>query len=238
MKLPEGATRTFKQSLAGSVRMVWNEVIKDFLSTDAEWIFSTHHDVQFVPETLMRLLSWDKTIINALVFMRQNPVIPQVWKSYDPNNEGLYVMRVNDTREWFYRHPEYIRFGPFVMDERPDNALVPVGFTATACTLIHRKVFEDIEKMNKHQFWFVCDNELTGGGEDRRFYEYARAAGHTGYIDRSCIAGHIAGDICTSSADFIGWDSVSSFIETGEPEPKNKTQFLINLENVIKSKHG
>lgn len=220
MQLPEGAKRTFKQSLAGSVRIVWNEVVREFLATDAEWMFSTHHDVSYVPETLTRLLSWDKPLVSALVFMRHSPVVPQIWKSYNPDDATNYVMRLNDTRRWFYDHKDYIRFGPFVMDPRPDDALTEVGFTATACTLIHRTVFEDIRAKIPNQndgYWFVCDNELTGGGEDRRFYEYARAAGYTGYIDRSCIAGHIAGDIPTSSADFIMWDSVSSFTDTGEP---------------------
>ena len=66
--------------------------------------------------------------------------------------------------------------------------------------------------------WFACDNETSGGGEDRRFYEYARQAGYEAFVDRSCIAGHVAGDIPTSSADFIAWDSVSDFHNTGEPE--------------------
>ena len=220
MELPAGARKTFKQSLAGSVRYVWNDTVREFLATDAEWIFSTHHDVSYVPETLLRLLSWGKPLVNALVFMRHNPALPQIWQTYDGQPDDHYAMRINDTREWFYRHKEYIRAGAFVMNPRPDDALVPVGFTATACTLIHRSVFVDIrDKLLKQDNceWFLCDNELSGGGEDRRFYEYARAVGHEGYVDRSCVAGHIAGDIPTSSLDFIAWDSVSDFHNTGEP---------------------
>jgi hypothetical protein len=218
MQLPEGARKTFKQSLAGSVRVVWNEVVREFLATDAEWMFSTHHDVSYDPATLTRLLSWGQPLVSALVFMRHNPVVPQIWQKYEDN--GAYAMRINDTRKWFYDHKEYIRFGPFVMDPRPDDALVPVTFTATACTLIHRTVFEDIRARIPYQndgYWFVCDNEVSGGGEDRRFYEYAAQVGYTPYVDRSCAAGHIAGDIPTSSADFIYWDSVSRFENTGEP---------------------
>ncbi len=219
MELPAGATRTFKQSLAGSVRHFWNETVREFLATDAEWIFSTHHDVSYEPETLIRLLSWDKPLVSALVFMRHNPALPQIWKTYD-DAEDHYAMRIDDTREWFYRNKDYIRAGAFVMDPRPSDALVPVGFTSTACTLIHRSVFEDIRAKLPEQeegLWFVCDNELAGGGEDRRFYEYARLVGYEGYVDRSCVAGHIAGDIPTSSLDFIAWDSVSDFQNTGEP---------------------
>jgi len=216
--------------MAGSVRYVWNEVIRDFLKTDAEWIFSTHHDVAFVPETLNRLLSWDKPFVSALIFMRHNPVVPHIWKAYDDEG-GKYAMRINDTRAWFYSHKEWIKFGPFVMEPRPDDALEPVIFSSTACTLIHRTVFEDIRAKLPNQndgYWFVCDNEVSGGGEDRRFHEYALQAGYQGYIDRSCIAGHIAGDIPTSSADFIAWDSVSDFRDTGEPKAHAdiKKQFL------------
>lgn len=235
-KLPDGAKRTFKQSLPGSVRVVWNEVIRDFLKTDAEWIFSTHHDVSYAPETLTRLLSWDKPLVSALVFMRHNPVVPQIWKTYDDVEEH-YVMRVNDTRQWFYGHREYIKFGPFVMDPCPEDALVSVGFTATACTLIHRTVFEDIRAKlpNQHDgYWFVVDNEVGGGGEDRRFYEYARQVGYEAFVDRSCVAGHIAGDIPTSSADFIAWDSISEFRDTGEPKAGKaaRDQFQLSVDKI------
>lgn len=242
LALPEGARRTFSPSPAGSVRIVWNEEVRKFLATDAEWMFSTHHDVAFVPETLNRLLSWDKPLISALVFMRHNPVIPHVWQAYGPNPSD-YALRILDTREWFYRHKDYIKFGPFVMDPRPEDALVEVGFTSTACTLIHRQVFLDIREKIPYQndgYWFVCDNELSGGGEDRRFHEYARASGYTPYVDRSCIAGHIAGDIATSSADFIAWDSVSEFMDTNEPKAHKaiKEQFLIDVNKIVASREA
>lgn len=216
MELPAGVTKTFKPTPPGSVRAVWNSAVREFLDSKSDWLFSTHHDIAYVPETLTRLLSWEKPLVSALVFMRQNPVVPQIWKNYD-GIENHYVLRLSDTRKWFYTHKEWIRFGPFVMDPRPDDALVDAGFCATACTLIHRSVLEDIRNNIGVDEWFVCDNELSGGGEDRRFYEYARAAGYPCWVDRSCIVGHIAGDIPTSSADFIAWDSVSTFVNTGEP---------------------
>ena len=215
LKLPKGATKTFKPSLPGSVKYFWNQAIREALELNSEWIFSTHLDVHFVPETLLRLLSWKEPLISALVFMRHNPVVPHIWKKYD-NESNHYAMRVNDTREWFFKNKDYIRFGPFVMDPRPKDALVSVDFTSTACTLIHRSVFEDMKKLVGEE-WFVCDDELAGGGEDRRFYEFAKLAGYDPKVDRSCIAGHVAGDIATSSADFIAWDSISTYQGTGEP---------------------
>lgn len=214
LEIPEGATRKFKRTPPGDVKEIWNGFVSEFLKSDSEWVFSTHHDVNYVPGTLKRLLSWDKPLISALIFMRQSPVLPHIWKSYD-GVDGHYVMRIKDTRQWFYTHKEWIQFGPFLMDPRPDDALVDAGFTSTSCTLIHRSVFEKIRENIGRDEWFECDP--AGGGEDRRFYEYAREAGFPCWIDRSCIVGHVVGDVCTSAADFIAWDSVSTFQNTGEP---------------------
>ena len=208
LEIPEGASKKFIRSLPGAIKWHWNRVCKDFLDTDADWLFSTHHDVVFDTGTLMRLLSWDKPLISALLFMRNSPVIPHIWSSEDKSLNG-YVQKINATREWFQKHIDAVRFTPFVMEERPDDALVSIGFTSTACTLIHRSVLEGMRELIGDD-WFLTDQE-DGGGEDRRFFEYARAAGFESYVDRSCIAGHIVGDIATSSADFIAWDSVSIF---------------------------
>lgn len=218
LELPDGAGKTFVQSLAGSVKHVWNKVVREFLESKSDWLFSTHHDVTFDPQTLKRLLSWDKPLVSALIFMRHSPTVPHVWKQYD-NFEEYYAHRITDTREWFYRHPDYIRFGPFVMDPKPEDALFKISFTSTACTIIHRSVFEKMREF-VHDEWFVCDSEISGGGEDRRFFQYATLAGIDGYVDRSCIAGHIAGDIATGAADFIAWDSVSTWRNTGERDAK------------------
>ena len=126
-------------------------------------------------------------------------------------------MRINDTRAWFYAHPEYIRFGAFVMEPRPDDALAPIDFTSTSCTLIHRSVLETMRPI-VNDVWFQWDDEWNGGGEDRRFFQYAKQAGFDAWVDRSCVAGHITGDMPTSSMDFIAWDSATIYKDTGEPE--------------------
>ena len=178
-----------------------------------------HNDVVVAPETLTRLLSWNKPLVSALVFMRTNPIVPHIWKTYANDTSGRMVMRINDTRDWFYNHKEYIRSGAFVMEPRPDDALAPIDFTSTSCTLIHRSVLEAMQKIIG-DLWFVMDDDLAGGGEDRRFFTVAKEAGFDAFVDRSCVAGHLVGDIPTSSFDFIAWDSVSTFTDTGEPEPQ------------------
>lgn len=215
MRIPEGATKEFYRSGPNNPRFTWNKAVLDFLNTGNDWLFSTHNDVKFHPDTLLRLLSWNKPLVSGLIFMRQSPVLPHVWKAYD-DPARHYTMRINDTREWFMDHKEYIKFDAFVMEPRPDDALVQVDFTSTSCTLVHRSVLEDMRVLVEEK-WFVCDDDVNGGGEDRRFFQYAKAAGYTGYVDRSCVCGHLIGDIPTSSADFIMWDSVSDWRDTGEP---------------------
>jgi len=127
------------------------------------------------------------------------------------------VQRINDTRDYFYARPEWIKFGPFVIEPRPDDALVEIDFTSTSFTLIHRDV---LEKMRPYvaDVWFEMDDEIKGGGEDRRFFQNAKMAGFPAFVDRSCVVGHLTGDIPTSVADFIAWDSASVFNDTGQKD--------------------
>lgn len=218
MKLPEGAEREFFRSRPNNAKYSWNDAVIRALDSGADWLFSTHSDVVYTPDTLLRLLSWDEPLISALIFMRQSPVVPHIWKKYDDDPSGRMVQRINDTRDWFLGHKEWIRFGPFVMDPKPLDAIVPVCFTSTSCTLIHRKVLEDMRPL-VNDIWFQWDDDLRGGGEDRRFFEFAKQAGYTPQVDRSCVVGHIPEDVATSAADFMAWDAVSTFNNTGEQIP-------------------
>ena len=213
--LPEGAARSIVKSGANNVKYSWNKVVQDFLASKSDWLWSTHNDVVYVPDTLNRLLSWDKPLISALVFMRNGPPLPHIWNKPSDQPEE-YQERIKNTVDWFYAHQDYIRFGPFVMEPKPEDALKLSYFTSTSCTLIHRSVLEAMRPIVKDE-WFLWDNDYTGGGEDRRFFENARLAGFDNYVDRSCVCGHLAGDIPTSAADFIAW---SDIIEFQLPQPK------------------
>ena len=211
LEYPEGERPKFLKSGPNHIRYSWNKAIRDILATDSEWVFSCHNDVVFQPGTLNRLLSWKQPIVSALIFMRQAPIVPHVWQKYEQG--GNYAYRIMDTRNWLMDHPEAsTHLGPYIIDPKPDDALAEVGFTSTSCVVIHRSVFEKLSDP-----WFEWDDDYTGGGEDRRFFENAKAAGFTGYVDRSCIAGHLVGDIPTTAADFLVWGQASDFVGSGEP---------------------
>ncbi len=216
MEAPADTKLRLYRGGANNPKYSWNQAIRDFLKTDDEWILSVHNDVVVDPGTLMRLLSWNKPLVSALIFMRVGPPLPHIWKSY-ADEGGRMVQRINDTREWFYEHSDYIRIGPFVMEPRPDDALVSIDFTSTSCTLIHRSVLVDMQPL-VNDVWFLCDDDINGGGEDRRFFQFAKQAGYDAFVDRSCVVGHLARNVPTSSMDFIAWDSASTFMNTGEPE--------------------
>lgn len=233
MSVPENVSQMyFRRSVPGNVLVIWNEVVKEFLESDSDWLWSVHDDVVFHVDTLPRLMSWGKPLISALVFHRSSPVLPHLWKQYEPG--GPYAMQLKGTKDWFMQHLSEIRFSQHIMEPRPEDALVEVGFTSTSCTLIHRKVLEAMREEMQDK-WFQMDSETAGGGEDRNFFEHALKAGFPAYVDRSCIAGHIIGNVVTGAADFMMWDSMSTFTNTGEE--KNESQILIPTiaENLIKS---
>ena len=196
----------------------WNKVIVDFLARGDDWLFITAQDVIFCKEALMRLMSWDKKIISALVFMRNPPNIPHIWKAYSDGGANIFVNRINDTRQWLMNHANWMAvFGSFAMEPKPDDALVPVDFTSTSCTLIHRSVLEALEPP-----YFLMDSD-EGGGEDRRLFQNALAKGFQPYVDRSCIVGHLMGDVPASAPDFITWTEVSVLKNTGQKEETQDT---------------
>lgn len=189
--------------------------MKDFLKSGDEWLLSWHSDVIGHPQTLMRLLSWNKPIVSALVFMRGSPAFPHIWAQRDGDTRKC-SHQIRETRKWFLDHPEYVTSEPFVMEPRPDDALIDLdgGFTSTSCMLIHRSVLEAMRPIVKN-VWFKRHSDLSGG-EDWWFCTKAREAGFETYVDRSCCIGHMIGDTPATALDFMVWDYVSDVFGTGE----------------------
>lgn len=202
--------------VANNIKYSWNDTLKKFLDTDSDYILSMHNDVVAAPKTLMRLLSWDKPLVSALIFMREDPVAPHIWRKR--SNTDKYNLRIQDTFRWLMEH-KAINFGPFVMEPRPDDALAEIDFTSTSCTLIHRSVLEKMRE-RVQDMWFKWDDDLLGRGEDRNFFSNASEVGFQAYVDRSCIVGHLVGDIPMSSADFVAWCSATSFMDDNKVYPQ------------------
>lgn len=207
-KVPEGYSLNFKLTPPGDTMRTWNDLTRGFLESGAEWLWSVHDDVVYHPLTLERLLSWNEPTIGALIFTKQNPALPHIWKIHNERHAQM----ADETRDWFMERKDNILPGPQVIHPRPEDALTPVSFTSTSCCLIHRKVLEDTAKYGD---WWEQDTLYEAGGEDRRFFTRVRQEGYTPYVDRSCIVGHL-GVHPTGVMDFILWQNHPLFTQTCE----------------------
>lgn len=214
LKTPDRAPWTFRRVFGKQgIDAAWNVIIAWFLNTDNEWMLHLDSDAVVHSDTLLRLMSWHEPLVSALAFRRRAPITPVVYScemgeaiQVDGSMAMEYLIEVDEIKEWFIAHPEMLLINrPVVLEPRPDDALLKVERTGSHCLLVHRNVYEAIEPP-----WFK--NILTTGeGSDFDFHAKAQAAGFTTWVDRSVIAGHLAGDWCFGSLDFLAWDAICNW---------------------------
>lgn len=189
----------------GTVLQRSRNVLADrFLKSEAEWSLWADSDMalpfrdpgyfydrlganpkQIPPQFLdvnaaERLGSSGKTLIGAVYHQRKD------------NGEARMVIQP-------HLHPasdgdkELVRS---LMVEGPRNQIVPVGYVATGCAMIHRSVYLDImaahpERMGKDGIYDFFGHDVGSGGEDIAFCGLAREAGHQAYLDLGLWCGHI-----------------------------------------------
>jgi hypothetical protein len=199
---PEG-DHSFIHTGPNNIRYSWNQAVRDVLATGSDYLWSCHNDVTMQPGTLKRLLSWDKPLVGATLFMKQGPALPHIWDGYIDGQLDLRF-RIKEMVDWYKAHKDAVVTGAHIIEPRPDDALYgPISFTSTSCLLIHRSVLEAMQDP-----WFEWDDDYIGGGEDRRFFENARSAGFPGFVDRSCVVGH--GEANVGAQEFMIWAAVTS----------------------------
>ncbi len=182
-----------------------NLLVEQFLAEpDNEWMFSVEDDMIYLPGTLMRLLSWNKPVVSALYFKREQPHVPHVYRG--DCGEGKYRIQIDETLGWLDTHKEMIRAGYALLETRPDDALVPVDFTGVGCVVIHRSVFESAPAP-----WFALPD--IGNTSDKFFYQKAISHGFTPYVDLSVICGHLARDVQVGAMDFVAYSKIVKFEE-------------------------
>ena len=204
-QVPEGYGLVFERTNADAdgIDGAWNRLVEKFLNSNGEFLFSCHNDITYLPDTLTRLMSWGKPLVSALHSHRHPPFGPYVYRGEVKDKPHHYVIQFDETRQWLMDHPKLFTLGAALLDPAPEDALTPVDFTATGCCLIHRKVLEAM-----HPPWFHY--EYPKGGEDRRFFEAAKAAGFQAYVDRSVVAGH--GDPPVAAVHWLAMDKISHYV--------------------------
>lgn len=204
-RIPDGGGFTFlHENTYPALDAARNKLVRDFLARDGEWLLMVDSDIVYLPDTLIRLVSWGLPLVSALVFHRPVPHLPMIYRGAVEGEERARWIKVDETHQWIVAHPKLWTIGPAILDPRPDDAVVPVDFTGMGCVLVHRSVIAAFGPP-----WFRLNENLQC--EDRFFYEQASKAGFATYVDRSCTVSHIPGDNPISALDFEAWYAISKF---------------------------
>jgi predicted peroxiredoxin len=170
-----------------------NLLVRQFLGTDADWMWFLDQDAAWKPGTLDRLMSWDRPIVSALEMMRMPDICyPMALKG---ESEQGYAVLAPEVYQFIGRYLDYESNQPQMLREPPDDSLLHVGFTGCHCLLIRRDVLEQMDEP-----WFQGYNP---GGEDQYFCEKAAEMGVDTYVDMSVLVGHAATDRIIGAFDFM-----------------------------------
>jgi GT2 family glycosyltransferase len=142
-------------------------LIADWVVKGYDYLFAVDSDIGFPPDTLSRLLSHDKDIVTGVY--RQRIPDRQVIEIFERNERGGY------------NHIDW--------EKIKGKGLVEVGACGFGCTLIKKKVLEDI---GYPQFLYksALDHNDTFS-EDLYFAVRASEKGYKFYADTSLICDHI-----------------------------------------------
>lgn len=158
-------------SISGSlVAAARNGIVRKFLATGAEWLFTVDDDMQFAPDVLPRLLEkadpGNHPIVGALCFKvhRTGEVEPTLYQLETQPHQYLRTQT-----DWF------------------EGELLQVAATGAACLLVHRSVFEKMPEP-----WFGV-GELSGEelGEDVTFLLAAGQHGFPVHVATDVQVGHV-----------------------------------------------
>lgn len=154
--------------------VVRQRVSEGFLLTDYEYILMLDNDHRWPLDIVQRMARWvilepKRRIIAGLYFNRREPYLPMAWKQGD---DGLYYQLA----DW------------------PKGLIEQIDLVGTGCIMIHREVFETLERP-----WFWYDHEgiqtekanFIYPTEDIWFCKRARAAGFQIDLDTTIHAPHM-----------------------------------------------
>ena len=150
-----------------------------------DWLLMMDDDMSFPPETLERLLSWDKPIVSGVYFQSRTHPIPHIYQ-YSEVKDGKYFYRSlkKEVAEYLYKHKDMLQDQPCAVTLPREEALIECDGVGGGCLLIHKSVFEKLE----HPY-FKC---VIGqhAGEDFYFCRNAQQAGFKIYADMGVLCGH------------------------------------------------
>ncbi len=166
-----------------------NEVVKQFLDTDDEWLWMIDSDMGFAPDTIDALLASadpkERPIVGGLCFVQWMP-------GHGSDAVGTPLQGYQYAATVFVECEQGLRM--MAPDEYPRDTLVECAATGAACLLVHRSVFEairDAEVLRAPHYWF--QRPILNGreyGEDVTFCAVARQLGFPIFVDTAVKTSH------------------------------------------------
>ncbi len=183
---------------AASVDIARNDIVSKL---ERDWLFFMDSDQTFPPETLERLISWDLPIVSGLYFKSPGKPVPHAYrymweeaKKYPEKEQDqadhFYMSLINEVAAYLLRFRDQIKDGlPTALLPTKREDLIECDGVGGGCLLIHRRVFEAIEKP-----YFKC-NPGTFIGDDFYFCRKVQEAGFKIYLDPGILCGHKEKDL-------------------------------------------
>lgn len=164
---------------AGSHANTRNHLVRHFLAGPDEWLLQLDTDEAFAPTTLARLVTAADPVSRPIMA----GVVPV------PFDDGRIVLSFDlESGSGF----------------RPGQ-VVEAAMTGTGCLLVHRRVFETLEKASPGPWpWFgyVVNDDGEMLGEDGTFCRRARAAGFPLYVHTGVVLDHLGKDRTVTFGDY------------------------------------
>jgi len=162
-----------KTIVVGTARtdMARNQVVREFLQTNATHLLFLDSDQLFPPHIVERLLSHKKLVVGCVYVHRQKPYIPHcyLWSKTEFGTDGEPLC-------------EHI---PITPEDRRERRLIECDAIGTGGLMIARDVFTDIIEPP----WFQY-----GGTEESEDITFCRKLSKKGikvYCDAGCESGHL-----------------------------------------------
>ncbi len=156
-----------------------------------DWLLMLDSDMHHHPECGLRLRDRKVPIVGGLYFHRSpnryhDPLAFMLHEEVE-DEDGYLIPYWRPIRDRVHDYMEKtgvpIRAGGYIMNNAPEDALVAVDSVATGCMMIHRSVFEGMDR----PYW---DYRTRRGSEDLDFCFRAKQKGFQTYVDLAVVGGH------------------------------------------------
>lgn len=174
-----------------------NMLVDQFLKTDCEWAFWIDSDMVLPKETLVQLykVAQEKNskMVTGVYYQRVGKHWPVLWNRSPETENGKKIRHQNEEAA---KTNKYL--GAFTMPGPECKYPFKVHAAGFGCTLIHREVFERMEKP-----WFKFIKGVCS--EDFYFFVEAQELGYELWADPSLEIGHIGEAPVITRHDLYKW---------------------------------